>query len=242
MTGGVMVRALQHTARNRRTPLEEDHVIRKYIVTTALAIACGGMLASAQQGQRPASPTPSPSPATGAASSQTSSTFVGCLYAENQVPGRAPNAAERAGVAEDFILANAMMSGATTPGATPGAAGTSGTTRGGGMYKVEDISADRLKPLVGKRVEVMGRVDSESNTPAGAASPNRSLGGDAISLAEIKATSIKEVAGTCPATPSAEPVSAPTRAPGTASPGVTTPAPTPGGTPTPGSPGANTPR
>ena len=52
-------------------------MIRKYIVTTALAIACGGMLASAQQGQRPASPTPSPSPATGEASRQTSSTFVG---------------------------------------------------------------------------------------------------------------------------------------------------------------------
>jgi hypothetical protein len=239
-----MVRALQATARIDGHN-GGGHVIRKYIVTTTLANACGGMLASAQQGQRPSSPTPSPSPTTGAVSQQpssASSTFVGCLYAESQIPGRAPNAAERAGVAEDFILANATMSGATTPGATPGAAGTSGTTRSGGMYKVEDISADRMKPLVGKRVEVMGRVDAESNAPAGAASPNRSLGGDAISLSEIKATSIKEVAGTCPATPSAAPGASPTRTPGTASPGVTTPAPTPGGTPTPGSPGANTPR
>lgn len=237
MTGVLMVRALHTTPRTDGNH-GGGHVIKKYIVTTALAIACGGMLASAQQGQRPASPTPSPSPATGAASRQASSTFVGCLYAENQIPGRAPNAAERAGVAEDFILANATMSGATTPGATPGAAGTSGSTRGG-MYKVEDISADRLKALVGKRVEVMGRVDAESTAPAGAVSPNRSLGGDAISLAEIKATGIKEVAGTCPATPS-EPGAAPTRTPGAASPGAT--APTPGGTPTPGSPGANTPR
>ena len=217
-------------------------MIRKYIVTTTLAIACGGMLASAQQGQRPSSPTPSsPSPTTSTPSRQTSSassTFVGCLYAESQIPGRAPNVAERAGVAEDFILANATMSGATTPGATPGAAGTSGTTRAAGMYKVEDISSDRLKPLVGKRVEVMGSVDPEGSAPAGAASPNRSLGGDAVSLAEIKATSIKEVAGTCPATPSAAPAASPTRTPGTASPGATTP----GGTPTPGSPGTNTPR
>jgi hypothetical protein len=227
-------------------------VLRKYIVTTTLALACGVALAAAQDGQRPSTPTPSPSPSTGAASRQTSSTFVGCLYAESQIPGRAPNVAERAGVREDYILANATMgtSTSTAPGATPGAAGTSGSARaGGGMYKVEKISGDRLKALVGKRVEVTGRVDPEGNTPAGAASPNRSLGRDAISIAEIEASDIKEVAGTCPASPSAAPGATQTpranpgsETPGAAAPGVSAPSPNPGGVTTPGSPGSNSPR
>jgi hypothetical protein len=219
-------------------------VIRRYIVSTTLALACGSVFVAAQQpssgaasspaqeGQRPATPTPSPSTTT--AGRQASATFVGCLYAESAIPGRTPNAAERAGVREDYILANATMGSSTTAGATPGAAGTSGTTREGtGMYKIENIPDERLKPLVGKRVEVMGRLDTEGNAPAGAASPNRNVGPDAVSLSEIEATGIKEVAGTCPATPSA--------APGAATPRTTTPgAPTPGGPTT--TPGANTPR
>jgi hypothetical protein len=227
-------------------------VIRRYIFTTTLALACSGMIAAAQQpapgsaapspdqqGQRPATPTtqsPTTPSTAGAANRQASSTFVGCLYAEAQIPGRTPNPAERAGVREDYIIANAMMgaAGAATPGATPGAAGTSGTAaRAGGMYKIENIPGDRLKALVGKRVEVTGRVDPEGSTPAGAASPDRNVGPDAVSLAEIEADNIREVPGTCPASPAASPT------PGA---GATTPgagATTPGGNTT---PGGSTPR
>ncbi len=35
----------------------------------------------------------------------TTSTIVGCVYEEKDVPGRAPNVAERVGVLEDYILA-----------------------------------------------------------------------------------------------------------------------------------------
>jgi hypothetical protein len=70
------------------------------------------------------------------------------------------------------------------------------------MYKVEKIPDERLKALVGKRVEVTGRIDPEGTptTPAGAG-PDRGLGPDRINLPEFEAASIRESSGTCPATP-----------------------------------------
>jgi len=70
------------------------------------------------------------------------------------------------------------------------------------MYKVEKIPGDRLKAMVGKRVEVVGRIDPEGSParPAGA-QPDRGLGPDKINLPEIEGASIREASGTCPATP-----------------------------------------
>ena len=113
---------------------------------------------------------------------------------------------ERAGVLEDYILADAAMpSGQAKPGAVPGAVGTSGTTpASGNMYKVEGPSDERLKALVGKKVEVTGRIDPEgSGATAGGPRPDRGPGPDAISLPEFEATSVREIAGTCPASPAA---------------------------------------
>jgi hypothetical protein len=132
-------------------------------------------------------------------------TLVGCLYREDQVPGRKPNVAERAGILEDYILAGASaQSTQAQPGAnTPAPTGTSGTAlTTGNMYKVENIPDDRLKALVGKRVEVTGRIDPEGSPtiPAGPG-PDRGLGPDRINLPEFEASSIREMSGTCPATP-----------------------------------------
>lgn len=129
--------------------------------------------------------------------------MTGCLYRENQIPGRTPNVAERAGVLEDYILADASMaSGAARPGATAGATGTSGTSpSAGNMYKVESIPDDRLKTLVGKRVQVMGRIDPQGGSAAGGPTADKSPSPDQINLPEFEATSISEVSGTCPATP-----------------------------------------
>jgi hypothetical protein len=72
------------------------------------------------------------------------------------------------------------------------------------MYKVEDVADEKLRALVGKRVEVTGRIDPEGGglgRPAGGPSPDKGLGPDSINLPEFEATSIKEVSGTCPATP-----------------------------------------
>ena len=132
-------------------------------------------------------------------------TLVGCVYRERDVPGRTPNVAERAGVLEDYILATVSGQQATTPspGSTPGATGTSGAT--GSMYKLEFVDDDRLRALVGKRVEVTGRIDAESgDRPAGTAGTpqqDRSVGPDQVELAEFEITSIREIGGTCPASP-----------------------------------------
>ena len=64
------------------------------------------------------------------------------------------------------------------------------------MFKVEGIDDDRLKTMVGKRVEVSGRVDADVEGRR-----DQSLGPDQINLPEFEAQSIREVSGECPATP-----------------------------------------
>ena len=166
--------------------------IQQLILTAALAAAATTAVA-AQQPQQPQQPAPS-APAA-AATVRPTMTLTGCLYREAQIPGRTPDPAERVGILEDYILTNA-----TTPGGAP-ATGT--------MYKVERIDDERLKSLVGKRVEVTGRVDPEGRDlarpqgTAGGVTPDRGLSQDKISLPEIEATAIKEVAGTCAPTPGA---------------------------------------
>jgi hypothetical protein len=138
-------------------------------------------------------------------------TMTGCVYREKDVPGRAPNVAERAGILEDYILADAR---AAAPNASPaepasptaGAVGTSGVA--GRMFKLEHAADDKLSSMVGKRVEVTGRIDREAgdtaarpgNAPA-APERDKNLGPDQIELPEFEVTSIREVAGTCPASP-----------------------------------------
>jgi len=156
---------------------------------------------------RPAQPTPQPAPRTPSTEAQKPTmSLTGCLYREDQVPGRTPNVAERAGVLEDYILAGASVTGsASQPSGTPGATGTSGTTPSTGkMYKVEGPSDEKLKALVGKKVEVSGRIDPEGgpgSKSTGAPRPDRGPGPDKINLPEFEASAIREVSGTCPATP-----------------------------------------
>ena len=189
----------------------------RHLLAGTFALACSASLLGAQtptnpppgtqQPRTPGATTPVTPSAPSAQAGQPATTLVGCLYRENQIPGRTPNLAERAGVLEDYILADASASGAARPGTTPGATGTTGTSASrGSMYKVENVPDEKLKSLVGKRVEVMGRIDPEgagtSRTP-GATTPDRAPGPDAINLPEFEATSIREVAAgpPCPATP-----------------------------------------
>jgi hypothetical protein len=125
------------------------------------------------------------------------------VYQEKDVPGRSPNIAEKAGVLEDYILAE-IRPAATT--ATPGAAGTSGAAQFGTMYKLEHADDSKLKAVVGKRVEVTGQIDRESgdSTARPADTPNpsqadKAIGRDKVDLAEFEIVSIKEVPGACPA-------------------------------------------
>lgn len=192
--------------------------MNKYIVTGALVALTGsGVMLSAQAPtQAPGAPAPQAPKATVSEKTATT-TLVGCVYREKDVPGRAPNVAERAGILEDYILAEMPSSpiagrapdstASNAPGAPPTAVGTSGTASA--MYKLEFVGDDKLKAMVGKRVEVVGRIDAEAGDKAAPApgtitsTTDKVLGRDKVDLAEFEVSSIKEVAGTCPTTPAA---------------------------------------
>jgi hypothetical protein len=170
------------------------------IIVGALTLLVTAAIAAAQApnaGQQKSSPQVTVRPTT---------TLAGCLYREGQVPGRKPDIVERAGILEDYILADATITGGQErPTATAGSTATSGAIPStGNMYKVEKIAAERLKALVGKRVEVTGHIDPEgsSRLGVGGAKPDAGLGPDKISLPEIEASSIRGVSGTCPVTAS----------------------------------------
>lgn len=179
------------------------------LLMATLALSSVSILAAAQAPQGGAPPPatqpktqPSPTQPPPAAAQPATTSLTGCLYREAQIPGRKPNIAEKAGVLEDYILADASGSSAQPPTAgPPQATGTSGAR--GSMYKVEGPSDEQLKALVGKRVQVTGRIDPERGPsgPTTAAQPDRGPGPDDINLPEFEASSIKEVAGTCPAAP-----------------------------------------
>ncbi len=141
-------------------------------------------------------------------------TVEGCLLREQDIPGRQPNVAERAGVMEDFILASARVVKGIAPQSAAGAGATGDVARAGGqpatgqpgsdaartsaggaqalspMYDVKNLDADRLKPLVGKRVQIEGRLSDTSRSPSAGASQD---------LVDIQGSNIREVPGQCPA-------------------------------------------
>ena len=245
--------------------------MKRQLVAVTAAVFCAGAISAAQnpgaQGQ-PNNPDQSRAgaqtesrPAAGSQATQMA-TLTGCVYRERDVPGRSPNIAERAGILEDYILAEVSMAGAAgqgagsgaqtgagatatrgtsstagaadSPGASAGATSSAGAAAGQGqretaattgsaaapasrvaehpMYKLEHEDDDRLQALVGKRVEVMGRVDAEPGdltssptvTAGSGVKPgeDKSVGPDRIELPEFEITSIREIAGTCPAAPS----------------------------------------
>ena len=174
-------------------------MVNKSIGLSLAVIACSGLMISAQApppAQQPAPQTPSAQTVR-----QSNPTIVGCVPEEKDVPGRSPNIAEKAGVLEDYILAEIRPSAAT---ATPGAAGTSGAAQLG-TYKLEHADDSKLKAVVGKRVEVTGRIDRESGDstaqPANTRDPSqtdKAIGKDKVDLAEFEVASLKEVPGACP--------------------------------------------
>lgn len=185
-------------------------MMKRFIVSATVAGMCAGLSIAAQtpapQGQT--SPgggqtqQPATRPAQPQASAQTGAvTLVGCLYRERDVPGRSPNVAERLGVGEDYIIADARPQGTQAQGLASGR-----------MYKVEQVADDQLQKLVGRRVEVTGRIDADPSdtTPSGAPARDRNpISPDSIELPEFEASSIRSVEGTCPATPAAATGTAP---------------------------------
>ncbi len=183
-------------------------MVNKHVASSLAAIVCSGVLISAQAPSPSSSPQTRPAlPSTGATTQRANTTIVGCVFQEKDVPGRSPNIAEKAGILEDYILAEIKQA---PPASTPGAAGTSGTAQFGAMYKLEHADDSKLKAVVGKRVEVTGQLDREAGDstarPADTPAPSQAdkvIGKDRVDLAEFEVVSLKEVPGACPVSPKA---------------------------------------
>jgi hypothetical protein len=174
---------------------------------SALALAFAAAVGVGAQDPNPQQP-----PAGQKMQSEQMVTVVGCLQHEKDVPGREPNVAERAGIAEDYLLTNAEIKS----GGKAGTAGTTGTEPTTGAmaakktFKIVGMDDDRLRNFVGKRVEIQGRLEDMRSRPRGTSGtppttppttpPERTEPGQktAEELPEVRASNIREVAGTCP--------------------------------------------
>jgi hypothetical protein len=167
----------------------------RYLFGCAAASVFALSVSVAAQNPPPQTP-PTQPPATQATAPM--ATLEGCLVKEADVPGRKPNVAERAGIAEDYILTQIkLIKGNLPPGAMetkPGTpVGTAGYTRAT-MFEVTGINDEELKKHVGHRVRIEGtfqnvdrlRAKPETQTPTD-------------DLAEIRGTVIRQVSGECPA-------------------------------------------
>ena len=168
-----------------------------------MAVSFAGVNAQSTGSQTPQTQTPQTS---ASQQSMATTTLKGCVYKEEAIPGRTPNVAEKAGVMEDYILVVSDQAATSAPGtATP--TGTSGAASAHKAFKLEKIADERLSAMVGKMVEVTGKTDADNDTAknratgTGGTTPDRSLGPDKIELPEFEVTNIKEIEGTCPATP-----------------------------------------
>lgn len=116
-------------------------------------------------------------------------TVTGCLKAEKDVPGRRPNIAERAGVAEDYILTSVKMAqGSTTSGI--GLAS---------MYEIEGLAEAELQKHLNHQVEITGTLTTGNamGNRGTSAAPGSQASANA-DLPELQATNLKMVAATCP--------------------------------------------
>jgi hypothetical protein len=175
---------------------------RLWMSGVAAAIALSIASAGAQTPQNPPQ-TPQTQPSTSAMQGA-EKTLQGCVYNEKDVPGRTPNVAEKAGVMEDYILVtsdSASATAGTTGTNPPSAAPATGSVAAGKAFKLEKIADERLKAVVGKRVEVTGRVDEGASGTTGVKPDTNPVSPDKIELPEFEVSALKEVPGTCPAIP-----------------------------------------
>jgi hypothetical protein len=156
--------------------------MRTRLMTAALALATAASL-NAQAPQTPAPQQPrSPAPEAQQASDVQRPaapqvlTITGCLKEEKDVAGLAPNAAERAGITEDYVLTNVKMAGSST------VSGIALASR----YEVEGIAEAELKKHINHQVEITGTISQAAAT-------------DSDPTADFRGTSIKMLSATCPA-------------------------------------------
>lgn len=154
----------------------------KRIATVAIgALAAASLTLHAQAPQSAPTPqTETPRPAItqtpAKAAPNAAVTITGCLQEEKNVPGLKPNAAERAGVTNDFVVTNVKMS----PSSAVSGIGVAS------KYEVEGIDESELKKHLNHQVELVGMI-VQTDAAAKDDAP------------DFKATSLKMLAQTCTA-------------------------------------------
>ena len=174
--------------------------MRTHVIAIAALVATSALPISAQNpnpSERPQQQQPRPTERqgdttqrAGAAANTQAVTVTGCLKAEKDVPGRSPNAAERAGITDDYILTNVKMA-------------ASSTTSGIGlapMYEIEGITEAELQKHLNHQVEIVGSL-SQGNAQGnrGAAAAAGSAASTNADLPQLQGTSLKMISATCPA-------------------------------------------
>jgi hypothetical protein len=142
-------------------------VLKISLLTLGIAVCLGaGHLAEARQSATQESQT---TPAAPAATSGTMVHLEACLYPKRAISASVPLIVP-VGAVEDFVVTDIEL-----------ISGSSGATDA--VFKVEQVAANRLRGLSGKRVGVTGRIEVQSGLPL------------------LKVTSIREIVGSCPALP-----------------------------------------
>lgn len=141
-------------------------MLKRSLVIRALSICALAVFLSLElsaQSQTPSAPS---------AATSTTVHFEGCVFPERAVSSNPPYIVP-AGSAEDFLLTNTRAVSGSEPG----------TEDPGVMYKLEQVTLERLSALTGKRVGVTGRIEKEPELPA------------------FQVVSIREISGWCPNRP-----------------------------------------
>ena len=179
---------------------------RTYGLTRVAAVLC---LSVTINGQQP--PTAAPGQAAGAPPEAKPTTITGCLVQGLPGPtGSAPAAGTKAG--GDYFVRTPTVKvpvGSTVAVGSPGttsAATSSGTPAGHSFYRIAGLGAEQLRPHVGHRVEMQGRVtDNMPGLEKQHATTTQDKGGRATTTAEsrvevagvLHATAITMVSATC---------------------------------------------
>ena len=162
--------------------------MKTFMTTVGLgACLCVALTASSPQASITEPPTSSAFAQRAMPAPRASMSLTGCLYREWDVPARLPNTAEKLEVLQGYVVADARIvgQGSSAPGRVGGT--------GGRTYKVEGIPDVQLEALVGKRVEIAGRVETDDED--GSRPDRNSLPRDLLDFSDFVASSVREVAG-----------------------------------------------
>ena len=178
--------------------------MRIRIFSIAALVCAGALSMNAQQPPEQQRPPQQQRPPTGDTTQRTMATpeqtvtVTGCLKAEKDVPGRRPNAAERA-TTENYVLTGVKMA----PGGTTSAIGLAST------LDVQGLAEAEVQKHLNHQVEITGRIttgDAHGNrgtAPATNPGAERREGTPQAAahadLPNIQATSLKMVSATCTA-------------------------------------------